>query len=354
MGEILGVGMTHYPPLVTPDEELSFPLAHTLRNDHRVPPEMKDPAAWPGPMRSEYGDDHGLTAARIHRRRLVDGFQRLRAEIDAFNPDFLLIWGDDQYENFREDIIPPFCVLAYENMTCTPFAARHGANKSNVWGEPPGKTFTYQGCPTAARRLVTSLIDQGFDVPYAYKPLHEPGLGHAVLNTLLYLDYERRGFNYSVLPFLVNCYGSQVIRNHGGPAPVLVNGLEPEPDPPGPSPKRCMQLGAATARALRDSPWRVALIASSSWSHAFLTDKNWWLWPDVESDRARLEELRTGNYQAWANVSTAQLEAAGQQELLNWMCLVGAMAELGYRPQIIDYIETYVLNSNKCLALFRP
>jgi len=53
-------------------------------------------------------------------------------------------------------------------------------------------------------------------------------------------------------------------------------------------------------------------------------------------------------------VSTAQIEAAGQQELLNWMCLAGAMAELGRKPQVLDYIETYVLNSNKCLALFKP
>ena len=43
-------------------------------------------------------------------------------------------------------------------------------------------------------------------------------------------------------------------------------------DPPSPSPKRFMDLGAATARALRDSPFRVALLASSSWSHAFLVE----------------------------------------------------------------------------------
>ena len=64
---------------------------------------------------------------------------------------------------------------------------------------------------------MSGLINQGIDMSYAYKPLHEKGgLGHAIINTLLYLDYDRKGFNYPVVPFLVNCYGSKVIRNRGG------------------------------------------------------------------------------------------------------------------------------------------
>ena len=102
------------------------------------------------------------------------------------------------------------------------------------------------------------------------------------------------------------------------------------------------------------SPWRVALIASSSWSHAFLTEKHHWLWPDIASDRARFEELKAGNYAAWRNISTAQIEDAGQQEMLNWMCLAGAMEELNRKPEIIDYIETYVSNSSKCIAVLKP
>jgi hypothetical protein len=201
-----------------------------------------------------------------------------------------------------------------------------------------------------ARALARGLLEAGIDMAYAYKPLHETGgLGHAFLNTLLFLDYDRQGFDYPVLPFQVNCYGSKIIRNHGGATEYGT-----EDDPPGPAPRRCMAVGAATARYLRQSPWRVALIASSSWSHAFLTAKHHWLWPDIEADRARFEELRNGNYTAWRQVSTAQIEASGQQELLNWMCLAGAMEELGRKPEIVDYVESYVLNSDKCLALFKP
>ena len=41
-------------------------------------------------------------------------FRAIRKALDDFNPDLVLIWGDDQYENFREDIIPAFCVFGLD------------------------------------------------------------------------------------------------------------------------------------------------------------------------------------------------------------------------------------------------
>ena len=348
MAEILGLGLTHAPTLARPDGDGELALKRTLAHNDRIPPEMKNPSNWPEPMRIEFGEDEGLASSKKLRERMVAGFRVLRAELDAFNPDFVVIWGNDQYENFREDIIPPFCVLAYDDIECQPFAMGNGGTKPNVWNKPGDKVFHFPGHRDGARALVGGLIDQGVDMAYAYKPLHQPGLGHAILNTLLFLDYDRTGLNYPVVPFLVNCYGSRVIRNRGGSTEY-----ERDPDPPGPSPRRCMDVGAATARVLKDSPYRVALIGSSSWSHAFLTAKNYWLWPDVESDRARFEELASADYAAWRRLTTPQIEDAGQQELLNWMCLAGAMEELDRKPEIVDYYETYIFNSNKCLAVFK-
>jgi hypothetical protein len=53
-------------------------------------------------------------------------------------------------------------------------------------------------------------------------------------------------------------------------------------------------------------------------------------------------------------MTTAQIEASGDQEMLNWMCLAGAMEELGRTPDIVDWVESWTNNSNKCLALFKP
>ena len=63
MGEILGIGITHYPGLIAPDEDRAFPLTRTLLSD-RIPAEVKDPATWPEAMRTEYGEDQGVAAAR--------------------------------------------------------------------------------------------------------------------------------------------------------------------------------------------------------------------------------------------------------------------------------------------------
>ena len=151
-----------------------------------------------------------------------------------------------------------------------------------------------------------------------------------------------------VVPVAVNCYGSSVIRFRGGSRDYTN-----EPDPPSPSPRRCFEMGRITARVLKDSPWRVVLMASSSWSHGFLTEKNHWMYPDLEADRALLEHLRAGNYEAWRDTPLAQMEAAGQQEVLNWTCLSGAMAELNYRADILDWVETWAFNAPKCLAVFK-
>lgn len=58
----------------------------------------------------------------------------MRAAIDDFKPDFVLIWGDDQYENFREEIIPPYCISAHPGFEFGPPA-------KNVWVESVDKRF---------------------------------------------------------------------------------------------------------------------------------------------------------------------------------------------------------------------
>jgi hypothetical protein len=346
MGEILGIGATHYPPGLVPDEYKPWPLARMLHTDPRIPAHLKDPANWPEPMQAEWGDDEGITAHKAHRARVFKAFRKIREEIDAFQPDFILIWGDDQYENFKEDIIPPFCVLAYEQLTFQPYHRLR--DRPNIWGEPNDKVFTSPGHQAAGRFLASRLLEEGIDMAYAYRPLHEDGLGHAFANTLLFLDLDRTGFHYPVLPVAVNCYGSSVIRNRGGGSQY-----SEEPDPPSPSPSRCFALGQATARVLKESPWRVVLMASSSWSHAFLTEKNHWIYPDLEADRALLEHLRAGDYARWRDTPLAQMEASGQQEVLNWVCLAGAMAELDYKANILDWVETWTFNAPKCLAVFK-
>jgi hypothetical protein len=355
MGELLGLGLSHYPPMAGTDDAMADILRGTLKRPD-IPASAKDPANWPAPMRAEWGEDEGRSAAPKHRAEFVKQARIIRDELDAFKPDFVVMFGDDQYENFKEDIIPPFCVYAWDDIQATPHTRRGRPMPPNAWGEPNDLVLPVKGHRQAAKFLVRGLLKRKVDIAYSYESLHYDGLSHAFLNGIMYLDYDRNGWPYPTIPIAINCYGSRVIANQGGRFPV--GGLEMDDmdiDPPGPSPERCMEVGAAIVEVFKDSPWRVALIASSGWSHAFLTKKHNLLYPDVEQDQRLYSALATGDYDFWRSVEIEQVEDRGEQEVLNWWVLMGAMEALGHKePDYHGFVESYIFNSNKCFAAWRP
>lgn len=359
MGDLLLAGVTHYPDLNYPDRQMANLLRYALA-DPNTPAEQKDPERWPESMREDWLN-HDESAAH-HRAELVDNFRKVRAAIDEFAPDVVVLWGDDQYENFQEDIIPPFCVLSYGDTVTYPWRRRRhwdepeeheGEGAVNVWNEPADWGVKVFGARQIGRWLAAELLSRDIDMPYAYKPLHFEGLAHAFLNTIMFLDYDRKGFSYPVLPVAVNCYGSRVISNQGGPTHFGKTYTTGMLDPPAPSPRRCFAMGAATAAALAESPWRCVLVASSSWSHAFLTDTTWRLRPDTDSDMIFYNALRN---QAWEVFRDADLDAlvtAGQQEVLNWCALAGALDQVKASVNYLTLVESTIFNSNKCFLLAR-
>jgi hypothetical protein len=355
MGEILGLGITHYPNL-SAKRNMSGRMQQCLA-DPALAERFRSAENWHPTMREQWGGDQGQAHSDRHRQELIEQFRRVRAELDAFRPDFVLIWGDDQYENFREDCVPAFSILAYDSVAFQPWKGyRRGPN---VWDEPEEQTFTVQGHRAGGKYLATALLTEGIDVAYAYKPLHRP-LGHAFANSVLYLDYDRKGFPFAVVPFAINAYGRWLIAARGAPmrpseaAAQLADG-ESALDPPAPQPWRCFQVGGAIARALQRSPWRVAVIASSSWSHSFLVQKHSLMFPDVEADKRYYEALKRGDWDFWRNTTLEEVEDRGHHELLNWFCLAGAMHELGRKePDESVFLESWITNSDKVFAVYRP
>jgi hypothetical protein len=176
---------------------------------------------------------------------------------------------------------------------------------------------------------------------------HSATLGHAHTRTILYLDYDRRGFDYPVIPFHVNCYGSNL---RVPPADRPGTQARPVPPPPSPPPWRCYDLGKRVAQIIADSPWCAAVVGSSSWSHGTLTAKHHYLYPDVAADRERYAELAAGDTRRWRDLDAATMQASGQHEMLNWVCLAGAMD--GRRAEMTSFVQTYLFNSDKALALW--
>ncbi|MES2878190.1 MAG: extradiol ring-cleavage dioxygenase [Pseudomonadota bacterium] len=360
----IGLGVSHFPPFSGRDEDMANIVRGRMK-DPGIPEAARKPENWPPLMQQEWGGDEGVAAAARHREAMLAGMRQVKKALDEFQPDFVIIWGDDQYENFKEDVMPAFAVLAYEDTEVFPwkhatesamFDARKkdewGGGKPNVWREPAQTSFLIRGAKEQAKQIAAGLLQQDFDIAYAYKPLHHPGLAHAFLNTMLYLDYDRKGFDYPVVPISINCYGRLIISYRGFISNWADRGRPL--DPPSPSPRRCFEFGAAIARVLKAGPWRVAMIASSSWSHAFLADKTYRMQPDVAADKRLYEAMVSGDYEVWHNYTLDQLEESAQQEVLNWFALVGAMNELGMRVSWSDFVETYLFNSSKVSAIFGP
>jgi hypothetical protein len=344
--------MTHYPLLAGTDEHMAGLLRWTLQ-DRDIPDEAKDPASWPEAMRAEWSNDGGTAAAAQHRKVLRENLARCRDALEDFQPDLVVVWGDDQYENFREEVVPPFCVLAYGDLDVHAFEVMNERGSPNAWGRPDDMIVTLHGDVAASRQLADTLIADGFDMAYSYRKREGAHFPHAILNTQLFLDYDRAGteFRYPLVPITVNCYGQHAIARRGGLARFADIDTE-QLDPVGPTPLRCFELGRAVARAYAGTDKRIALVASSSWSHAFLCDKLWHLRPDTSADERLYAALVEGDYQTWREVIGPQIVDAGQHEMLNWFCLLGAMAEAEMDLSWSTFVATDIFNSNKCFAIY--
>ena len=78
------------------------------------------------------------------------------------------------------------------------------------------------------------------------------------------------------------------------------------------------------------------------------------VYPDTPSDRRMYDALRGCDWQTWRGYSGAQVEDSGQQEILNWMCLAGAMSELKRKPKETGFVDTWIFNSSKAFLIAPP
>ena len=112
--------------------------------------------------------------------------------------------------------------------------------------------------------------------------------------------------------------------------PVLINTFYP---PNQPSVRRCYAFGKSILRAIQgwDSDLRVALIASGGLTHFVI---------DETIDRLFFDALEAHDIGPIVELGEAIFQD-GTSEIKNWMPLAGAMAELRFKPTVIDYVPCY-------------
>lgn len=249
-------------------------------------------------VQGRYAQEATLENFTRQWHRCQQALDHLGAELQAAQPDVVIVVGDDQEELFRRTNIPAIAVYygaeivtrPMESMDVPRWLLATGVGRGYAMDQPR----RHPGAPAFGRYLIEQLTEAGFDLGAvsAFNNPSEEGLGHA--------------------------YGFVIQRLLGGRPipliPVLLNTYYP---PNTPSPARCYQLGQALRRAIAHSTddLRVAIVASGGLSH-FVCDE--------ELDRRVLAALHAGDAQVLRNIPRAALNA-GSSEIANWITVAGAM-----------------------------
>jgi hypothetical protein len=239
---------------------------------------------------------------------------RLAVDLASAKLDVLVIIGDDQLELFSFANMPSLAIFYGDRITSGLWTSRFATYQRQ--GRPPTAPLSqrlqravvegyamdvhreFASAPGFARELLTSLIDQGFDVA---------GLGEIPSTD------ESIGLGHAYGAIVTQIMGEQPIPM----APIFVNTYFP---PNQPTPSRCYDLGLALHQAIESSPadLRVGIVASGGLSH-FVTDER--------LDRQLLAALRAGSEEQLRAIPSKLLNA-GSSEIRNWIAVAAASKHL--------------------------
>jgi len=241
-------------------------------------------------------------------RRIQENFRVLREQLEACQPDAVIIVGDDQGEVFSKALIPQMAILVGEQ----------AVGSASIWlaGEPYDQNQVSLTCHTElARKLLAGLMERDFDVAYIeeLQPLGRPeaGLGHAFTRPAKVLGIAETGLPTVI--FFLNAY-----------------------HPPLPSAKRCYQVGQAITEVLSSLPERVAIIGSGGLSHDPAGPRAGWV--DEPLDHWVLDHIARGEGHELQHLFTFDSDTmrSGTGEIRSWITVAGAFH--GRKATVVDYI----------------
>lgn len=276
--------------------------------------------------------ENAAKAARVNA-----AYGKLREELEKTKPDVLLVFGDDQLEQFSFRNFPAFAMFTGDSYS--------GYKISRLIGLPVGgdrperpKTpehwVTVPSHPELSHALIRELMRDGFDLAFTNGLTDEDeGMGHAFMRPSFHLDPD---YDIPTIPFYVNCYY--------GPQPTAL---------------RCYEVGRAVRAAIERIPLdlNVAIIGSGGLWHMPNTPESWL---DESFDQRILEGMKQGDARATAaffdsvtppihDARDVERISGGTGIVLGWGSGVGetrswiaasACAD-GFGATVVDYIPIY-------------
>ncbi|MBV8751010.1 MAG: hypothetical protein JO103_14985 [Candidatus Eremiobacteraeota bacterium] len=281
-------------------------------------------------------DDDAANAAK--HARCMHALAVLAERLRAAKPDVLVVFGDDQREQFDFGNFPAFGIYLGERFAGYKISRYPGLPSGAprpTRARTPEHWAEVHGHPALARALLVGLMRDGFDLAFSLQLSNEEeGMGHAFMRPSYFLDPD---YALPVVPLFVNCYF--------GPQPTA---------------RRCAALGRAVRAAIEASPLdlNVAVIGSGGLWHTPNAPR---ASLDESFDRAILDHVVSGDADAMAAVFDGALPAyepadpesvrvasggtgivfghgGGTGETRNW---VAAAAVAGRPGTVVDYVPVY-------------
>lgn len=249
----------------------------------------------------------------------------LRRRIHEARLDVLLVVGDDQHELFRTTNNPAFAI--YYGATIRNGKAELAPGdgwykRARMARQEPEADHDYPVKADMAEWLIRQLCDRDFDI--------------TAMDGLERGQYEGHAFSF-IHRWYLQGTALPVI-------PVIVNTFDP---PNQPTPRRCIQLGAALRELVKAYPedLRVGVLASGGLSH-FVVDE--------ELDHGIIQALREKDMNWLAGLDPRQLQA-GSSEIRNWLIAAEAVKELDL--EWVSYVPGYrspaLTGTGLCFAAWR-
>ncbi len=315
---VSAIGTSHGPMLVTPPEQWHLREQADRENKrHWFRGRSFDFEALAAHRAPGFADQATPEEKRRRHAACQRALETLGAKFREAKPDIAIIVGNDQREVFKEDLTPALLVYTGEQIEAIPLSDERRAIL------PPGIAVSVDGyCPPggavypvaadAAKAILASLVEQGFDVACSARLPGTADRDHGVPHAF--------GFVYR-----------RIMADHPPPTiPVFVNASEPSNRP---TAARCLQFGRALARAVGVVPGdaRVAVIASGGLTHFVI---------DEAFDRQMLRAMQERDEMALAAIDERWLNG-NTGEMRNWFPVVAAANAAGLRMTLVDYVPCY-------------
>lgn len=242
--------------------------------------------------------------------RIHGAIASLREMVRAYNPEAIIMIGDDQGEWFSDENSPTFAIYTGDE----PLWGRRAHPMTTPIKEREKLTFPVHG--ELSRALHKGLVKKGFDMANisTFVPRGEPdrGVSHMVAN---------------ILPEIVPELDIPIVT-------VLMN----EYYPPLPSAERCAQLGTAIAEVMAERPERVMIYASGGLSHFPGMFNRGWI--DTALDEWLIQRLESNDLGALKNLFEfdSDMMRAGTGEVRAWISVAAAM---GRGARFVDYVPAH-------------